>query len=659
MTKSCLILTAIVLLSMSSVVCFGNDLNVVDMSFADDSHGWLAVMEPSPAIFRTTDAGRSWKRITVPGFYRISFFDRVTGIAVKGVSDGEFALYRTADGGEHWGLVATVKKEYLHAVAVGWASAEDAFVIGEGSEGRGWVGQLPSGKPLRVRTDLPADVTAQSTLGIFGDGTGHVWIVGKELVLHSADKGKTWESQYENTVPRIDMGVSGSSIPGGRAWFAAANWEIYRTEDYGKHWVRSLDAVNEGSVNFDSISFYNANNGCAVGNSAFVFCTGDGGLTWNRSKVFRTFLVGSPQSSKIELFASGRGWAVVAGTLYKTEDAGRSFVEMSATGPVPSRSNVADPALETSVNGPTSLAYDQAHGCLYIVEWMQQQLLRLDVKAGIIRAVISRTEDEQANGFRGPHSVAVDAHGNVFLGEFTGRIRLLDAVTGAWSVVVDEPAQKIDHFTPDAMTVDSSGELMVTAFHRILRYRGHGLEPFIGIGSGGFSGDGGLASDATFHFPHGLAVSKAGDIYVADRDNCRIRKINHEKLTISTIAGTGDCDTSGDDGAALFAKLHWPESLVMDSKNNLFFIDGNRVRRIDSSGTISTYAGTGEPGFSGDDGPAEKAKLNNPSGLALDEHGNLYIAEFVNNRIRRVDAATHTITTVAGNGLPHRVDVIM
>jgi photosystem II stability/assembly factor-like uncharacterized protein len=658
MTKSSLVLIAIVLFSMSSVMCVGNDLNVVDISFADDAHGWLAVLEPSPAIFRTTDAGQSWKRITVPGFYRISFFDRTTGIAIKGVSESEFAVYRTADGGEHWGIVATVKEEYLHAVAAGWASADDAFVIGEGSGGRGWVGQLPSGKPLRVRADLPVDFTTQSnTLGIFGDTTGHVWIVGKELVLHSADKGKTWENQYENTVPHIDMGVSGSAIPGGRAWFAAANWEIYRTEDYGKHWVRSLDAANEGSVNFDSISFYNANNGCAVGNSAFVFCTRDGGVTWDRSKAFKTFLVGSPQSSKIELFASGRGWAVVAGTLYKTEDGGQSFVEMSTTGPVP-RSNLTNPALQTSVNGPTSLAYDRAHDCLYIVESTQGQLLRLDVKAGIIRAVMSRTEDERANDFRSPHSVAVDVRGSVFLGEFTGRIRLLDAETGVWSVLVDEPARKIDHFSPDAMTVDKSGELLVTAYHRILRYRGHGLEPFIGVGRG-FSGDGGPASDATFQFAHGLAVSEAGDIYVADRENCRIRKIDHEKVTISTIAGTGDCDTSGDDGPALFAKLHWPESLVIDNKKNLFFIEGNRVRRIDSNGTISTYAGTGEPGFSGDDGPAEKAMLNNPSGLALDEHGNLYIAEYVNNRIRRVDAVTHAIITVAGNGLPHRMDVIM
>ena len=658
MIKSCPILTAIVLISTLSVACVGSELNVADMSFADDSHGWLAVMEPSPAIFKTTDAGQSWKQIAAPGFYTISFFDKATGIGIKSVSDSEFVVYRTEDGGEHWDIVATVKEEYLHAVAAGWASADDAFVIGEGSGGKGWVGQLSSGKLLRVRSDLPVDFTGQSnTLGIFGDGTGHIWIVGKQLVLHSADKGRTWENQYENTDPHIDMGMSGSAVPGGRAWFAAANWEIYRTEDYGKHWVQSLSTADEGNVNFDSVSFHSANGGCAVGNSAFIFCTRDGGLTWNRSKVFKTFLVGSPESSKIVLFASGRGWAVVAGTLYRTEDAGHSFVEVSATGAV-QPPNADDSALQTSVNGPTSLAYDRVHGDLYIVAWMQQQLLRLDVKSGTIRAVLSRSEVEQTKDPAIPHSVAVDGHGNVFLGEFTGRIRFLDAVTGVWSVVADEPTQNIDQFSPDAMTVDKVGELLVTAYHRILRYRGHGLEPFVGTVRG-FSGDGGPASDASFQIASGLAVSEAGDIYVADRENCRIRKIDHEKMTIKTIAGTGDCDTSGDDGPALSAKLHWPESLVIDSKNNLFFIDGNRVRRIDSNGTISAYAGTGESGFSGDDGTAEKAKLNNPSGLVLDEHGNLYIAEFVNNRIRRVDAVTHTITTVAGNGLPHRMDVTM
>jgi DNA-binding beta-propeller fold protein YncE len=95
---------------------------------------------------------------------------------------------------------------------------------------------------------------------------------------------------------------------------------------------------------------------------------------------------------------------------------------------------------------------------------------------------------------------------------------------------------------------------------------------------------------------------------------------------------------------------------------NVYFAEGalDTVRRLETgTNAISTYAGTGDQGFSGDNGPAMKARLANPSGLAVDAEGNLYISEFVNNRIRKVDAKTHTITTIAGNGLPHRVDVML
>lgn len=117
----------------------------------------------------------------------------------------------------------------------------------------------------------------------------------------------------------------------------------------------------------------------------------------------------------------------------------------------------------------------------------------------------------------------------------------------------------------------------------------------------------------------------------------------------------------GDGGPAIRASLHYPESLATDQEGNLYFVEGDaaRVRRIDASGIISTYAGTGQAGFGGDDGPANKAMLKKPWGLALDSEGNLYISEIYNNRIRRVDVKTHTITTVAGNGKPDRFDTLM
>ena len=159
--------------------------------------------------------------------------------------------------------------------------------------------------------------------------------------------------------------------------------------------------------------------------------------------------------------------------------------------------------------------------------------------------------------------------------------------------------------------------------------------------------------------PEGVAIDSAGDIYVADYQNCRIRKIQHSTHVITTVAGTGECASKGDGGPATDAALNYPSSIAVDRNGNLFVIDGNRVRRIDIHGVIYTYAGTAQAGFSGDGGPADNAMLNNPAGLAVDPRGNLYISEYVNNRIRVVDAATHIIKTVAGNGNPHRIDAIM
>ena len=637
---------------------FAQAIHVADLAFVDDLHGWVSVTEPSPAILRTSDGGETWTRIPVPGFYRITFFDANTGLGIQSVSDSEFAIHRTVDGGSTWEKVATVKEPYLHAVAAEFISTDDAFVLAEGSGGSGWIGQLSSGgHTLRVRTDVPVDFATQSnTLGIFGDGTGHIWIVGKQLVLHSADKGKTWENQYQNTAPHIDLGESGTAVPGGHAWFAAANWDIYRTDDYGKHWVRALTTAKEGQINFDSVSFYDSTDGCAVSGSSFIYCTHDGGLTWSHSKVFDTYLIGSPYSSKILLFPSQRGWTAVAGELYKTDDGGKSFRKLfgvvDAGSSVPGESQ----ALQTSVNGPHGLAYD--NGYLYIAEMIQDRLLRLDVLHSSIKTLLPPPEDRD---FSNPHVLASDGHGTIWIGDHNGRLRRLDTRTGEVTTIATESVWKPEMMYPSGMAFTANGTLIVSTDHHLLRWNilQQKWEMFAGS-SAGFSGDGGPASAARFTFAMGVAVNTNGDIYVADYENCRLRKIEHEKQVVSTVAGTGVCKPGGGDGGpAILATMSWPQSMAIDRKNNVFFIDGNRIRRIDVDGIITTYAGTGEAGFGGDDGPADKAKLNNPSGLAVDPDGNLYIGEFVNNRIRRVDAVTHTITTVAGNGLPHRIDVQM
>ncbi len=180
------------------------------------------------------------------------------------------------------------------------------------------------------------------------------------------------------------------------------------------------------------------------------------------------------------------------------------------------------------------------------------------------------------------------------------------------------------------------------------------IRTIAGTGMGGFSGDGGPAVQAELNTMQGLAIDAQGNLYIAEPTNQVVRKVDAATGIISRIAGLGPnrAGFNGDRQPALEAMLASPTDVVADAQGNLYIADnGNhRIRRIDRNGIITTVAGTGEPGFSGDGGLATAARLMNPSALALDVEGNLYIADVGNNRIRRVDRATGIITTVAGSG---------
>lgn len=180
------------------------------------------------------------------------------------------------------------------------------------------------------------------------------------------------------------------------------------------------------------------------------------------------------------------------------------------------------------------------------------------------------------------------------------------------------------------------------------------ISTFVGTGELGYAGDGGPASEARLNMPFDVAYDSAGNLFLSDTFNHCIRRVDHETGRISTVAGSGKKGFGGDGGPATEAMLDEPYGIVLDSRGNLYFADrlNRRIRRVDATtGLISTIAGNGSDAFSGDGGPARDAGLVEPNGVEIDEkRGRLLIADVADHRIRSVELATGTIETFAGTG---------
>lgn len=207
---------------------------------------------------------------------------------------------------------------------------------------------------------------------------------------------------------------------------------------------------------------------------------------------------------------------------------------------------------------------------------------------------------------------------------------------------------------PAGAYYDAVGNIYVVEYsgHRIRKINTSGIvSTFAGTGIAGFAGDGGSATAARFHYPIDLVDDAAGNVYIVDNTNHRIRKVDVAG-NISTYAGNGIAAYAGDGGPATAASLHNPNRMTIDAAGNIFVADAgnNVIRKISTSGIITTVVGTGVAGFSGDGGPATAARMSQPLGVGFDANGNMYIADGFNRRIRKV-SPSGIISTIAGNGM--------
>ncbi len=212
--------------------------------------------------------------------------------------------------------------------------------------------------------------------------------------------------------------------------------------------------------------------------------------------------------------------------------------------------------------------------------------------------------------------------------------------------------------SPIGVAVDSAGNLFIADRddNRIRKVNSSGIvSTFAGMGPAGYSGDRGRANAALLSGPNGVALDSSGNLYISDRGNARIRRVSTDG-TINTIAGNGVTGFSGDNGPALSAEID-PSAVALDSKGNIYIADGLnfRIRKVDTNGTITTIAGTGVDAYGGDNGPATSALIGFVDALAVDSTGNVYIADLTNAYVRKIDASGQ-ITPAAGSGLFGLID---
>ncbi|MBC7865032.1 MAG: T9SS type A sorting domain-containing protein [Bacteroidia bacterium] len=313
-------------------------------------------------------------------------------------------------------------------------------------------------------------------------------------------------------------------------------------------------------------------------------------------------------------------------------------------------------ATSAQLHSPYGMCFDPA-GNLYIADALNHRIRMINT-AGIITTVAGTgTAGYSGDGnlatsakLNRPTDVATDAAGNLYIAdEFNNCIRKVNTsgiistyagttvsgYTGDGGLAISATMTQ-----PNRMSIDVSGNIYISLYqssvYRMVNTSGI-ISTFAGTGTSGFSGDGGLATAAQFDNPCKIVADNNGNFFLADEYNQRIRKINSSGI-ITTVAGNGSAAFSGDGSLATSASINFIEGISVDISGNLYIPDksNNRIRKVNTSGIISTIAGTGSAGYTGDGGNAISATINTPEEIIFDSYGNLYFSDYGNNAIRKI-----------------------
>ncbi len=506
---------------------------------------------------------------------------------------------------------------------------------------------MPLTQPQRITTDGKGNLYFTAANAVFMmSGSGTITLVaGTGRVGYAGDSGPATQAQFNN--------------PTGIAVDFKGNIFV---ADTGNNLIRIV--TPDGNINL-----YAGNVQYGKPTSGW---TGDGGGA-----------IGAQLALPAGIAVDG------AGNLYIADSANNAIREVNTNGVIntiaglgpsaPGFAGDTGPASAANLFGPLDVAVDSNNN-VYIADTNNANVRMITASSGNINTVAGNTAivsgAPQLNFFfagdngpatsaslAGPAGVAIDSSGNLYIATYAdNRIRKVAsngiittfAGNSGYGFAGDGgPAVNSQLSAPRGICVDGSGNVYLADRwnNRIRKLAGGNISTIAGNGQGSFSGDWGPAASAQLSGPGGVAVDNAGNIYISDFLNNRVRLVSPSG-EISTYAGNGNSGFGGDGGAAASAQLSQPAGLAVDGAGNLYIADSNNavVRKVTPDGVISTVAGIGgKEGFSGDGGPAAAAKLMAPFAVALDAAGNLYIADFY-GWIREVNASTGVITTIAGNG---------